>query len=369
MDDTPDPTDQEPDAHEASARRNATIGWAIIGLLLAAAHIAVTTVGFGPYEATDGEARPPTLWDWLGLLIVPLAVAAGAAFISYVQKRTELDIANKARQEDRRNAEQAREKDREIAQQARESEQQIAGDRLRQASLEGYYDRMTDLLLEHGLRVSATDSEVRSIARARTVAVVKALDGERNVQLLSFLRTSELIAKDKPIVNLYRVDFSKADLQGADLSEVNLSGADLSEANLSKAHLSEADLSEAYLSEANLNEANLCRANLSDANLGGATLGGADLCKANLSKADLWMAMLSWANLTDAIDWTIEQFDHTWPLEGTIMPDGVQLRSEFNPDDPTYAEWKAAYLAKQQPTASQPDTAGAITGLLTNLEG
>ena len=51
------------------------------------------------------------------------------------------------------------------------------------------------------------------------------------------------------------------------------------------------------------------------------------------------------------------------------MPDGVQLRSEFNPDDPTYAEWKAAYLAKQQPTASQPDTAGAITGLLTNLEG
>ena len=133
-----------------------------------------------------------TLWDWLELLIVPLAVASGAAFISFVQKRTELDIAD----------------------QARKTEQQITTNRLRQATLEAYYDRMTELLLEYDLRASADYSEARSIARARTVAVVRGLDGERNRQLFAFLRTSQLIEKDMPIV-----DLRKADLSGAEAFE------------------------------------------------------------------------------------------------------------------------------------------------------
>ena len=143
------------------------------------------------YDETSLAARPPTLWEWLDLLIVPLAVAIGAAIISYVQKRTELDIAKKAREEDG-----------EIARQARESEQQIASDRLRQASLEGYYDRMTDLLLIHKLREAEAEAEQRSLARARTVAVARGLDGARKAQLLAFLRTSGLIAQDKPVIDL-----------------------------------------------------------------------------------------------------------------------------------------------------------------------
>jgi len=445
MDDPPHPTDQEPDAHKASARRDATIGWAILGVLLAVALITLTTTGFGPYEATAEAARPPTLWDWLGLLIVPLAVAAGAAYISYVQKRTELDIAQKARKEDS-----------EIARQARESEQQIAIDRQRQTTLEAFYDRMTELLLEHRLRHSAEDSEARSIARARVVAVVKGLDGERKGQLLVFLQTSGLIEKDKNIISLWGVDLSELVLPGADLSEVNLSGVDLRGANLrvvymhgadlsdsdlsgadlrgvrmSKANLrgidlnradlrwadleggnlsgidlSGADLSEAhlwsaflgqanlrgaclrgsYLSGTGLSEADLSRADLSEADLSGTDLSGADLSeavlsradltsadlrgsylgRADLSEADLSRADLSEADLRDAVGWAIVQFDQVEALESVTMPDGVTLSGDDNPDGPTYDEWKAAYLAKQQPTASQPDTAGAITGLLTN---
>ena len=56
---------------------------------------------------------------------MPLAVAFGATVISYFQKRTELEIAEKARTEDR-----------EIAARARDSERQIASDRLMQATLE-----------------------------------------------------------------------------------------------------------------------------------------------------------------------------------------------------------------------------------------
>ena len=246
-------------------------------------------------------------WEWLDLLIVPLAVAAGAALISTVQKRTELDIA----------------------QQARESDQQIAGDRLRQASLEGYYDRMTELLLTHKLREAATEAEERSIARARTVAVARGLDGERKAQLLAFLRTSGLIAKDKPVIDLRGVDFSEASLRLADLRRASLIGADLRWANL--------------------NEANLSRANLSGAYLSGADLSGADLSGAILSGADL----------SGAKGWTIEQLELASVLAGSVMPGWTQLAAEATPyreaiEGPTFAEWRAQYLARPG-TEDRPD--------------
>ena len=384
MNDTP-PTNPQPDAREARRRRVATVLLAVLAVLLAAVLIALTTAGFGPYDETARVARPPTLWEWLDLLIVPLAVAAGAALISTVQKRTELDIAEKARQEDRRNAEKAREKDREIAQQARDSEQQIAIDRLHQASLEGYYDRMTELLLTHKLRESEAaetkaeaKAEKRSLARARTVAVARGLDGERKGQMLAFLWTSKLIAKGNPVIDLDKVDFSKADLGLADLEWASLSGANLSGANLNMAYLHEADLlvvklpgadlSYAILSRAELGGADLSGANLHGANLNGANLSrvslnlsdlsGADLSGSDLRGADLRGANLRGANLSEARGWTIKQLE--WAkVAGSVMPDGTQLAAEATPDSPaieglTFAEWRAQYLARPG-TEERPD--------------
>ena len=414
MNDTP-PTNSKPDADKARRWRVAILLVAISIVLLAAVLIAVTTAGFGPYDEAAGTARPPTLWEWLGLLIVPLAVAIGAAIITYVQKRTELDIADKARQEDRRNAEKARKKDHKIAQQARASEQQIAGDRLRQASLEVYYDRMTELLLTHKLREAAAEAEERSLARARTLAVARGLDEERKAQLLAFLQTSGLIGRNNPVIDLRGVDFSGANLSGADLieahlrranlSEANLSGADLSEADLgganlgganlggaylsgaillmanlsganlsgvvlskadlrgvglSGADLSMADLSGAGLSGTNLSRANLVRAYLSRAYLSGANLSAANLSEADLSRANLSEADLSEANLNEADlsranlrgtrGWTSEQLEQA-DVAGSVMPDGTQLAAEATQgrdaiEGPTFAEWKARYLAR-----------------------
>ena len=433
MNDTP-PANPQPDAGKARRWRVAILLVAISIVLLAAVLIAVTTAGFGPYDEAAGTARPPTLWEWLGLLIVPLAVAIGAAIITYVQKRTELDIADKARQEDRRNAEKARKKDRKIAQQARASEQQIAGDRLRQASLEVYYDRMTELLLTHKLREAAAEAEERSLARARTLAVARGLDEERKAQLLAFLQTSGLIGRNNPVIDLRGVDFSGADLHLADLSKANLGGANLSEANLGGANLSEADLSGADLSEADLGGANLgganlggaylsgailLMANLSGANLSGvvlskadlrgvglsgadlsmadlsgaglsgtnlsranlvraylsrAYLSGANLSEANLSEADLSRANLSEADLSEANlneadlsranlrgtrGWTSEQLEQA-DVAGSVMPDGTQLAAEATQgrdaiEGPTFAEWKARYLAR-------PGAEGSLEG-------
>jgi uncharacterized protein YjbI with pentapeptide repeats len=358
----------------------------LIALLLAAVAVFILVVaywaiwansspawtGFGAYDEEAAGPRAKTLWDWLGLLIVPLAVAVGAAVISYVQKRTDLDIAEKARREDRLIAAQAREKDREIAEQAREAERQIAIDRQRQATLETYYERMAELLLlEHGLRESAEGSEMRSIARARTITVVKSLDEPRNGQLFGFLKASRLMEKEAPVIDPAQIDFSGADLSMADLFEVNLQQANLSEANLSRANLSRANLSGAILGEANLSGAHLLRSNLlraflfranlsrsilleanlsvaflSDANLSGANLYRANLNGAILSGVNLSEANLSGAILREAWNWTIDQFDMAKTLAGATMPDGVRLKSEYN-DGPTYEEWKAQYLAGQ----------------------
>ena len=285
--------------------------WTVFFLLLAVAVGVVTYwaiwansspawTGFGGYDEEAAGPRAKTLWDWLGLLIVPGALAAGVYWLNRSQKETELKIAEKAREKDREIAEQARVVDRETAENARTAEREIADNRQRQATLEAFYDRMTELLLEHGLRMSDPESEARSIARARTVAVVKSLDGERNRQLFAFLKASKLIDKESPIVALAGVDFGTADLHTADLRGIDLSGANLRKANLVWCNLSEANLSRANLDRANVGESLLSAADLTAANLPGTNLTGSDLSGATLSGATLNGATLYQANLTTA---------------------------------------------------------------------
>jgi uncharacterized protein YjbI with pentapeptide repeats len=110
--------------------------------------------------------------------------------------------------------------------------------------LQAYLDQMSQLLLDKDkpLRQSEEDSEVRILARARTLTVLARLDGLHEVQVVQFLYESDLIAADRPVV---------LDLGGADLSFANLIGADLSDAVLGRAHLSNArGVTEEQLTEA-----------------------------------------------------------------------------------------------------------------------
>ena len=282
MDDTPNPTEQEPSTDEADKRRDAYIGWAIIGVILAVTLIAFTTVGFGPYEEIVTGARAPTLWDWLQLLIVPAVLALGALWFNKTQKDRELFLADLAILE----------------------EQTIAKDQQRQTTLEAYYDRMTELLLTHHLREVDEDSEVRSIAKARTVAVVRSLDVERNRQLFAFLAASKLIGVGYSIIDFSEVEMSAVDLSGANLSGIILKEADLSRAKLTRTTLAQADLTWANLNRANLNQSNLSQAALMWAKMIEANLSGADMYRANLRGAELDAANLTQANLSGAtLEW------------------------------------------------------------------
>ena len=211
------------------------------------------------FQAWSG-LQGKTLWDVLQLAIIPLVLAVGGYLFSQTQKN----------------------RDQKITDQRAKVEREIATDRAQENLLQAYLDRMTELLLEKGLRSSEVQSEVRAVARSRTLAVLRGLDGIRKGLLLRFLYESQLIEKDKVVVSLI--------------------GADLSEANLR----------DAYLHDAGLYGANLRGADLSEANLRDAHLYGADLRGANLSGADLSGAEVS------------DELSRAKSLEGATMPDGMK---------------------------------------------
>ncbi len=95
---------------------------------------------------------------------------------------------------------------------------------------------MSSLLLERDLRESEEDSEVRTLARARTLTVLGRLDPSGKTALMQFLVEADLVQRVEdgrdPIISLRGADLSEADLFGATLSGADLFGADLSEANL-----------------------------------------------------------------------------------------------------------------------------------------
>jgi uncharacterized protein YjbI with pentapeptide repeats len=298
-----------------------------------------------------------TFWDWLQLLIVPLVLVIGGFSLTTLQ-----DSRQRA----------------------------IEDQRAQDTALQAYLDQMGNLLLEKDLRTSKEDSEVRTLARARTLTILERMDPSRQRQVMQFLFEAVLVQRiegRQPIISLrqanlsgaelWDIDLSSADLSEADLSEADLfntdlQGADLSEAELSGAYLAwtklsganlrgaslnnaapfglghtdliyaklidadlgEADLSYADLRYARLIDADLSGADLSDvdldaANLSGAILSGADLSDAELSYAELSDADLSGANLRGAEVITNEKLEQqAGSLKGATMPDGEK-----------YGEW------------------------------
>jgi hypothetical protein len=176
-----------------------------------------------------------TLWDWLQLLLVPLALALVGYLLNGAQ----------ARREEKR--ETRREQD---------------------SVLDAYLAQIADLLLHEGLNKRPAKSEAlpsdeeedkaankeRSaaldVAQAQTTAALRRLDSERTAIMVRFLSRAHL-------------------LQALDLGGANPSGARLIVADL-LGNLSEASLSGADLVGADLVGADLSRANLSGANLTGA---------------------------------------------------------------------------------------------------
>jgi hypothetical protein len=179
--------------------------------------------GFGEssYPKSDSQEIQPrkTLWDWLQLCIVPV-VLAGFGYMFTVQQD-----ARQQQIEDKR-AQQAQK----IENQRAEAERELAVQRAQDEALQAYLDQMSGLLLERNLRASEENSEVRTLARVRTLTVLERLDPGRKTAVMQFLVEANLVQRvdgRDPIISLMGSDLSEANLLFADLSEADLSGANL----------------------------------------------------------------------------------------------------------------------------------------------
>ena len=183
-----------------------------------------------------------------------------------------------------------------------EQQRELEAERAQGTALQAYYEQMGKLLIDNQLRTTEK-KEVRELARAQTLTLVRELGAHRMGSLLVFLQSAGLIESKNPAVELV----------GANLEDANLGGAFLRGTNLRETNLQGANLDSANLRYANLGLANLPGANLQGANLRGANLHGADLQYANLHGADL--------GGTGA---TNEQLAQARYLKGATMPDGTK---------------------------------------------
>jgi uncharacterized protein YjbI with pentapeptide repeats len=233
---------------------------------------------------------PTTVLDLIQLLLLPLVVFLGGLWFN--------------REENNRAHELQRQREAEVQrlQQSQEKEaQKLADARAQDTPLQAYLDQMTQLLLDKRLRTSQEGDEVRSIARARTLMVLRVLDETRKATVVQFLYEARLVSYSQTTVRLDGVDLRKARLRGADLTGVRLRGADLREAHLEAVQLLMADLREADFQGAKLEVANLLKADLREADLQGADLQGAKLQGADLQGTKLQGAKLQGVDLRGAI--------------------------------------------------------------------
>jgi uncharacterized protein YjbI with pentapeptide repeats len=207
--------------------------------------------GFGEHEAPSGMLVPAkTFWDWLELLVVPLVLAIGAFLLDGSRKR---------------------------------SEREVEADRQRQTILDEYFKYISDLLLEKYLLDDSGSNRARNLARTRTLAALRLLDGKRKAQVLQFLYEARLIGPE-PIVQLNGADFRCAVLDEATLTGAELRGVYFTDASMRRARLVGADLR---------------GSDFSGVDFSASDLAGARLAQARLDRADLRTAKLTDTDLTD----------------------------------------------------------------------
>jgi uncharacterized protein YjbI with pentapeptide repeats len=224
---------------------------------------------------------PKKLFDWMQILVIPVAVAIGTFVLNRAAKR----------------------RDDEAQQAQKQHELVIEAQHAEEASLRAYLDYISRLLTDpdRPLHRSHWGDNLSVVARAQTLTALGRLkDGGRKAVVLKFLYEAALIERNRPIIGLQGANLQGADLQGNYLRGAYLRGALLERGTLREANLQEATLREAYLQGVDLQGANLQRANIRGSGLERARLIGANLQEARLIGANLQEARLQEATLRKA---------------------------------------------------------------------
>jgi len=246
------------------------------------------------------------LWDWLQLLGIPVALAAGVFVLNQLQSERE------HRREDRQAA----------------AERLRAADNASEQVLRTYLQQMSQLMLDRKLLRSRRLSEVRVVARTTTLTAVSQLDGERKGLVIRFLSEARLINGPDPKIVLRDADLRGVELENAvlrsarfgfaKLAHANFRFADLTGATFVAADLRGSDFTEAFgglftvtqlranmlprlvFQGANLSRARLDKVGFFKTDFRFANLTGTELHRADLRRADFGSACLTRTDFRDA---------------------------------------------------------------------
>jgi uncharacterized protein YjbI with pentapeptide repeats len=223
--------------------------------------------GFGESNINEKVSPAKTLWDWLALLIIPVALG----LIGWVYSQIEKVKTQKEAEERKQNE-----------------------------HIESFLGTMTELIIEHDLQLNPTQ-QTMAIARARINIAFNNLNGQRKGQILQFLYESDLIdikpkflllganlqnaILDEIVLGKSEIRgafFNKSSIQRANLKGAILIGCDFSQTNFSDSLFENADLSYTNLSDSLLKNTDLTSVNFEGANLTGANLEGSKILKTQL---------------------------------------------------------------------------------------
>jgi uncharacterized protein YjbI with pentapeptide repeats len=181
-----------------------------------------TGLSADPGDPATGRPSAPakTLWDWLQLLIVPLVLAVAAFGLNAAQAERDL-------QSEQGRAEQGL---------------QVSREEARERSLHAYIARMSELILDRGLRAGgivrpAHRTNVQMLARTLTLVELHQMDGRRKALILQFLWEMALIRQKSRWVRRYgspwweyvgQLTYPIVNLAGADLRGLRMEGNQLS---------------------------------------------------------------------------------------------------------------------------------------------
>jgi uncharacterized protein YjbI with pentapeptide repeats len=325
--------------------------WVVIIAALAALSVVVGVIIYGLLARPLLDRPSPgwigvgdkEVWDWLDLLIVPVALAVGVYLLNQAQRKRELEDENQRTQDE---------------------------------AVQAYIERIARLTL--GKERPLLDGE-RSWARSWTLTVLDSLDGYHKGSVVKFLYDSDLILTEDPVVslsgaNLSNTDLSRAHQKWADRLEVptsetpanpegttrlrtalmmsDLRGVNLSGAYLDRARLTDVVLAEAIMDHARLPKADLSRADLSKAKLSGSNLRGARLHNTNLSGAILTLADLGKADLLGAhlkgyasrpsfgIAFVSEDFERSAQVSNAQLMKCRRLTHATMPNGQKFEDWR-----------------------------
>jgi uncharacterized protein YjbI with pentapeptide repeats len=233
-----------------------------------------TPMGYsGDLEPIVEYVPQKSIWDWLELLIIPIAVTVFTLLFNQGMRKRELETQQRRRYVDKK----------------------IEIERYNSEIMQKYLDDISELLLNHDLiqEKENLNSSVRDVAQTKTIIALRTLasDSNRKDNILQSLRDAQLSD----------FLFVKSWLKEINLEKTNLSGINFSNANLEKAKFR--------------------RASVRGTNFENANLANSDFREANLRNAIFLNANLSNCVFKDAVI-TLEQINEAKSITGIMLPDG-----------------------------------------------